>query len=209
MQATISWCGSAANHLSAVSRSCAPLERCTNPSWTSLAEPMNRPLDMCAFHSHARAILYAKRDIFCGKDGPAHASRGPQKMDECGSSALECQSVYYSLLVSMKDVSAPCYLRTWMQTEPCDRFADLSDVRKDIERSMGPAAMRRVLDFEEDARDRSRAVSTAAYYRKAHTARLLESLPWPTRAYYRLIIAPLDATAKFTIKHACRSTGAG
>jgi len=100
----------------------------------------------------------------------------------------KCQTIYHNLLRSLeiREVTAPIYLREWWQTEQCDKFFDLSTVRKNIEDDVTNSSLNRILTFQETIEDEARAAQTMTHYRDWHRKQLLKSFTWFNWGYYYL-----------------------
>ena len=110
----------------------------------------------------------------------------------------KCQTIYHNLLTSLtiKEVTPPIYLREWWQTERCDQFSNLSDVRRDVKEDVTPSSLERILAFQETIEDEARAAQTMTHYREWHRQRLWGSLTWSNKLYYWFYDTPHDTLAK-------------
>lgn len=109
----------------------------------------------------------------------------------------KCQDIYYNLLTSLnyKEMTAPIYLRELWYTESCDKFSDLSDVRRNIEEDVTAPTVARILAFQETKRDEARAAQTRFADREYHHQRLWRSLTFSNKLYYRFVDIPHEMLA--------------
>jgi hypothetical protein len=94
-----------------------------------------------------------------------------------------CQSIFRNLLAAAKDKSSACaYIRELAFTERCDKFYNLSDVRKSHAELVGEAAMERIVEYKETDEDKRRATQAVFHYSTWTTERLKAALTWPKLA---------------------------
>lgn len=103
----------------------------------------------------------------------------------------KCQTIFYNLLAPQRsdlnaDTSA-LYVREVMQTQRCDQFHDLSDLRAGYVSYIGAESMQNILDFKATDVDREKTASAAFHYVTWDHIRFKKALTWPNWIYYHTV----------------------
>ena len=104
----------------------------------------------------------------------------------------KCQSIYRNLLLAKavlqtQDASVQ-YLREWItQTARCDKFHDMSDVRRNYTNQIGQRAINRITDYEETKSDTKKVNQAVMHYATWHEKRLVSALSWPNWIHHHTI----------------------
>jgi hypothetical protein len=110
----------------------------------------------------------------------------------------KCASIYWNLLELLdrfESLDSTSYIRELMETERCDNFNDLTQIRKDVESHIGSTAFSRILrkeNYSEDLtvysiqkqEDEERANGALMHYHYWHRKNILKCLPFHYRVYY-------------------------
>jgi hypothetical protein len=104
--------------------------------------------------------------------------------------ANKCQSIYWNLIQAQyylrgTDVGPLMIVREWMiETERCDQFHNMADVRKNFERKLGDDSVGRILACEQTKKDEDKAAQAVMHLDSWHTTRLVEGLTIFNQAWY-------------------------
>ena len=126
----------------------------------------------------------------------------------------KCHSIYWNLIELIEKFEAIepfSYIRELMQTERCDNFNDLTQIRQDVEAKLGKDAFERITgksNYSKDdiskyqiekLEDEEKARDTLMHYHYWHRKILSHCLPWDDRIYYETIYQTHRIAAVFGI----------
>lgn len=121
-----------------------------------------------------------------------HEPRPNDTQHHRAANQAKCHGIYWNLLELIEDRPdnnfAAVYIRELQETERCDQFTDFKYVRSDlvtkVESFAGEGSFSRILNLEEQDRDKAAATQAVVHYWYWHRKQLRSAISWPAAFYY-------------------------